>query len=129
MSRAHCDFDSNAAVVNRNLMAVLNAHSNVVFPDRHQEINKMKFALIGATVVAAAALVTPALAQDSISNPATSNPGYCTQYPNANCQNLGPGGPYADGGYYRPDWRNAMAAQALENNNAYRYHGGPKYND
>jgi hypothetical protein len=85
----------------------------------------MKYALIGAAALAAAALATPALAQAVIENP-----GYCAQYyPNANCQNLGPSGPYADGGYGPGDWRNAMAAQAFDNNNAYRYHGGPKYND
>ena len=50
---------------------------------------KMKFALIGAAAVAAAAFATPAMAQAVISDP-----GYCAQfYPNANCQNLGPGNP------------------------------------
>ena len=59
----------------------------------------MKVALIGATVVAAAAFATPVLAQAVISDP-----GYCAQfYPDANCQNLGPGNPYTDGGYYRDD--------------------------
>ena len=57
----------------------------------------MKYALIGAAAVVAAASVTPALAQQVIEDP-----GYCAQfYPNANCQNLGPGNPYTDGGYYR----------------------------
>jgi hypothetical protein len=85
----------------------------------------MKFALIGAAAVAAAAFVTPALAQGVISNP-----GYCAQfYPNANCQNLGPGNPYTDGGYYRENnGQNGTATQAVDNNE-YRYHGGPKYND
>ena len=66
----------------------------------------MKFALIGATVVAAAAFATPVLAQAVISDP-----GYCAQfYPDANCQNLGSGNPYTDGGYYRDDnWRNGNA--------------------
>jgi hypothetical protein len=82
----------------------------------------MKFALIGAAAVAAAAFATPALAQAVISDP-----GYCAQfYPNANCQNLGPGNPYTDGSYYRND--PAMAAQTAEPD-AYRYHGGPKSND
>jgi hypothetical protein len=59
----------------------------------------MKYALIGAAAVVAAASVTPALAQQVIEDP-----GYCAQfYPNANCQNLGPGNPYTDGGY----WQNA----------------------
>jgi hypothetical protein len=57
----------------------------------------MKFALIGAAALVTAASVTPALAQAVIEDP-----GYCAQfYPNANCQNLGPGNPYTDGGYYR----------------------------
>jgi hypothetical protein len=84
----------------------------------------MKFALIGAAAVAAAAFATPAMAQTI-----NSDPGYCAQSgPNANCQNPAPGNPYAGGGYDRGDGRNAMAMQALDNN-AYRYHGGPKYND
>ena len=87
----------------------------------------MKFALIGGAL-AAAAFVTPTLAQQAVPNPATANLGYCAQYPNANCWNPGPGGPYADGSYYGTDWRNAMAMQPLDNN-AHRYHGGPKYND
>jgi hypothetical protein len=67
----------------------------------------MKFALIGTVAVATATFVTPALAQAVISDP-----GYCAQfYPNANCQNLGPGNPYTDGGYYRDNsWQNSEAA-------------------
>ena len=65
----------------------------------------MKLALIGAAAVAAAAFATPALAQAVISDP-----GYCAQfYPNANCQNLGPGNPYTDGGYWRNDVQNGNA--------------------
>ena len=86
----------------------------------------MKLALIGAAAVAAAAFATPVLAQAVIEDP-----GYCAQfYPNANCQNLGPGNPYTDGG----SWRNGNAmvlghvAQSSEPE-AYRYHGGPKSND
>jgi hypothetical protein len=31
-------------------------------------------------------------------------------YPDANCQNLGPGNPYTDGGYYRDNnWQNGNA--------------------
>src|SRR3954451_23166663 len=64
---------------------------------------KMKLALIGAAAVAAAAIATPALAQAVVEDP-----GYCAQfYPNANCQNLGPGNPYTDGGY----WRNGNAME------------------
>ena len=66
----------------------------------------MKLALIGAAAVIAAAFATPALAQAVIEDP-----GYCAQfYPNANCQNQGPGNPYTDGGYWRNDWRNGNAS-------------------
>jgi hypothetical protein len=66
----------------------------------------MKFALIGAATLVAATSVTPALAQAVIEDP-----GYCAQfYPNANCQNLGPGNPYTDGGYYRNTWQNGYAS-------------------
>ncbi len=86
----------------------------------------MKLALIGAAAVAAAAFATPALAQAVIEDP-----GYCAQfYPDANCQNLGPGNPYTDGGYWRNG--NAMvlghATQSTEPE-SYHYHGGPKSND
>jgi hypothetical protein len=67
--------------------------------------------LLGATGVLAATLANPAMAQQVISNP-----GYCAQfYPNANCQNKGPGNPYT-GDYqrrtayrddgYREGWNN-----------------------
>ncbi|SHL83105.1 hypothetical protein SAMN05444159_6935 [Bradyrhizobium lablabi] len=63
----------------------------------------MKFTLIGAAAIAAMAVATPALAQ-----PVVSNPGRCAQYyPDANCQNLGPGNPYTDGNYQ--NWRNGNA--------------------
>jgi hypothetical protein len=69
---------------------------------------RMKFAVIGAAALAAAAFATPALAQAVIEDP-----GYCAQfYPNANCQNLGPGNPYTDGGYYRNNWPNDYAMMA-----------------
>jgi hypothetical protein len=86
----------------------------------------MKLALIGAAAVAAAAFASPALAQAVVEGP-----GYCGQfYSSANCQNWGPRNPYTDDGYYR-DWRNsnAMMWQPVAPPNAYRYHGGPKYND
>jgi hypothetical protein len=82
----------------------------------------MKFAIVGAAAVAAAAFATPVLAQTVIEYPS-----YCAQfYPNANCQNLGMGNPYANGGYYRHE--PSMATRTAEAN-AYRYHGGPKSND
>ncbi len=86
----------------------------------------MKSALIGAAAVAAAAFATPALAQAVIEDP-----GYCAQfYPDAKCQNLGPGNPYTDGSYNRK-WRNGNGSMSLhaDESDAYRYHGGPKSND
>ena len=80
----------------------------------------MKFALIGATAVVAAAFATPALAQAIIEGPC-----YRAQFHlNANCQNLGPGNRYSNDGHYRvdPDMETAEP-------NAHRYHGGPKSND
>jgi hypothetical protein len=56
-----------------------------------------KFRLLGATaaIVLSSALAGPVMAQQVITNP-----GRCAQfYPNANCQNLGPGNPYTNGGY------------------------------
>jgi hypothetical protein len=85
----------------------------------------MKIALIGAAALIAAASVTPALAQAVIEDP-----GYCAQfYPDANCQNLGAGNPYTDGGY----WANGTAGRGRVTQwadpDAERYHGGPKSND
>ena len=58
------------------------------------------YRLLGAAAALAlisAPAMTPALAQQVISEP-----GYCAFfYPNANCQNKGPGNPYT-GGYQRP---------------------------
>jgi len=50
----------------------------------------MKLRILGAAAVLATALASPAMAQGVIYNP-----GKCAQfYPNANCQNYGPGNPY-----------------------------------
>ena len=65
----------------------------------------MKLALISAAAVAAAAFATPALAAP----PVIEDPAWCAQfYPNANCQNYGPGNPYTGSGY-RHHWRNGNA--------------------
>ena len=49
----------------------------------------LKSAIVGAAAIFASALASPAVAQEVITNP-----GKCAQYyPNANCQNLGPGNP------------------------------------
>jgi hypothetical protein len=50
------------------------------------------FKLLGAVAILSTAIATPAPAQQVISEP-----GYCAFfYPNANCQNKGPGNPYPD---------------------------------
>ena len=55
------------------------------------------FKLLGAVAILSAAVATPVRAQQVISEP-----GYCAFfYPNANCQNKGPGNPYTDGNYQR----------------------------
>jgi hypothetical protein len=77
---------------------------------------KMKFALIGVAAVTATAFATPALAQAVIEDP-----GYCAQfYPNANCQNLGPGNPYTNGGY----WQNGNASVEPHLYRRHRKHRG-----
>jgi hypothetical protein len=68
----------------------------------------MKYALIGAAALAATAFASPALAQAVIEDP-----GYCAQfYPNANCQNYGPGNPYTGGSYQPNGWQNGNALMA-----------------
>jgi len=55
-----------------------------------------------AAAILATGVATPVLAQAVISEP-----GYCAQfYPNANCQNKGPGNPYTD-----PNWRSWASGQ------------------
>jgi hypothetical protein len=68
-----------------------------------------KLGLLGAAaVILSSTLAAPAMAQQVIYNP-----GYCAQfYPNANCQNTGPGNPYT-GDYQR---RTAYRGGAWESN-------------
>jgi hypothetical protein len=55
------------------------------------------FRLLGAVAILSTAIATPMLAQ-----PVISEPGYCAFfYPNANCQNKGPGNPYTDPNFHR----------------------------
>ena len=72
-----------------------------------------RLAMLGAAAtISAAILAGPAMAQEVIYNP-----GYCAQfYPNANCQNRGPGSPYTgsyqrqtywNDGYQRRGWRDS----------------------
>jgi hypothetical protein len=53
--------------------------------------------LLGALVILSSLSATSVMAQAVISEP-----GYCAQfYPNANCQNEGPGNPYTDRNFHR----------------------------
>jgi hypothetical protein len=65
-----------------------------------------RFGLFGAAaVVLSSALTGPAMAQQVIYNP-----GYCAQfYPNANCQNKGPGNPYTGDYQRRTAYRSGSA--------------------
>jgi hypothetical protein len=62
----------------------------------------IKSGLLGAAaIVLGSALAAPAMAQQVISNP-----GYCAQfYPDANCQNFGPGNPYTGDYQHRTAYR------------------------
>jgi len=61
----------------------------------------MKLGLFGAAaVILSSALASPVIAQQVITDP-----GYCAQfYPNANCQNKGPGNPYTGDYQLRNGW-------------------------
>jgi hypothetical protein len=62
-----------------------------------------KYAVLSAALLATA-FVTPASAQAVVEDP-----GYCAQfYPNANCQNYGPGNPMYPG-YYSNSYAGAYA--------------------
>src|SRR5260370_7606019 len=56
---------------------------------------KPTFRFFGAVTILSTALATPVLAQQAMSDPA-----YCAFfYPNANCQNKGPGNPHSHPNY------------------------------
>jgi hypothetical protein len=78
----------------------------------------MKFALIGAALIGAASLVGPASAQEAIEDP-----GYCAQfYPNANCQNYGPGNPYRGSYQSNGDWHGSQARMMRSHSRHHRHH-------
>lgn len=79
-----------------------------------------KFGIFGAAALVASALATPAMAQEVIYNP-----GKCAQYyPNANCQNYGPGNPY-ESRYQRQTYRDQAYRQDRRWHDSYnRYDGG-----
>jgi hypothetical protein len=80
-------------------MASVGLHLN---PEQH---HMTRSAILGAAAILASALASPAAAQEVIYNP-----GYCAQfYPNANCQNRGPGSPYT-GSYQRQAYQDQAYA-------------------
>ena len=76
-----------------------------------------KLAAISAVLLLA--LAAPASAQHVIYNP-----GRCAQYyPNANCQNLGPGNPYTSYGWQTNyGWRRAHAWHGYYPRRVYRHY-------
>jgi len=68
-------------------------------------------------IVLAAALLATALSSQARAQAAVEDPGYCSQYyPNANCQNYGPGNPLyrgSYGAYYGPAGRTDGYAVAV----------------
>jgi hypothetical protein len=75
----------------------------------------MKLALISTVLAGIASLVIPANAQEVIRDP-----GRCAQYyPNANCQNYGPGNPYR-GSYRSRGWHGSNAR--MVRSRAIRHH-------
>jgi hypothetical protein len=68
-----------------------------------------KFAILGAGVFGAA-LLTTTLAGPARAQAVVEDPGYCAQYyPNANCQNYGPGNPLYRNGRVRNDLQGSSA--------------------
>ena len=80
-----------------------------------------KLGFIGAAAVAlSSALASPAMAQQVISDP-----GYCAQfYPNANCQNKGPGNPYTGDYQRRAAYRTSGVAWDNRRDRRYDYDSG-----
>jgi hypothetical protein len=76
-------------------------------PTRSNAMSTLKptFIFFGAVAILSTALATPLAAQQAMSEPA-----YCAFfYPNANCQNKGPGNPYSDPNYRRNAAQNNQA--------------------
>jgi hypothetical protein len=76
-------------------------------PTRSDAMSTFKptFIFFGAVAILSTALATQVAAQQAMSEPA-----YCAFfYPNANCQNKGPGNPYTDPNYRRNAARNDQA--------------------
>ena len=77
-------------------------------------MTRYKILTSAALVLGTLGLVGPAFAYP----PVIENPGYCAKfYPNANCQNYGPGNPYTDSG-----WRGGYARMHRHGWHPYRHH-------
>jgi hypothetical protein len=81
-------------------------------------MTKLKF-LGAAALVASAALASPVMAQQVITNP-----GRCAQfYPDANCQNLGPGNPYTGNYQARTAYQTPRDQYANDTRNGWNDNG------
>jgi hypothetical protein len=75
-------------------------------------------ALSGAALLIGVLTAGAASAQEVIPNP-----GKCAQYyPNANCENYGPGNPYRGPQSYQQGWRNGYAWYGRPAHSRHRYH-------
>jgi hypothetical protein len=83
------------------------------FSVQQTEKRMTKLRLLGAAALAlSSALASPVRAQEVIYNP-----GYCAQfYPNANCQNKGPGNPYTGDYQRRTIYQNSYNRRADDPN-------------
>src|SRR5205085_8405883 len=91
-------------------------HAGLTQPEREHRNDRLKGALTyrhqqrsapmtKSGILVAAAVLASALASPAVAQQVVYNPGYCAQfYPNANCQNKGPGNPYT-GSYQRQTYR------------------------
>ena len=83
--------------------------------DRNQDSRRRRDPSLGAR--------KPAMAQEVIYNP-----GYCAQfYPNANCQNKGPGNPYTDG-YQRQTYQDRAYRDRAYRDNRYWHDSYNRWN-
>jgi hypothetical protein len=81
---------------------------------------KMKYALIGAAAVVAAASALPHWRNRLSKTPAIARSSTRMRI----VRNLGPGNPYTDGGYYRNGWQNGYAPRERHAQHHYRARRG-----
>ena len=83
-----------------------------------EEQMKKTLALGGAALLVGALVAGTASAQEVITNP-----GRCAQfYPNANCENYGPGNPYRGPQSYQQGWRGGYAWYRHDGHWRHRHH-------